>query len=145
MQGPLLQLMLRTKYTLGVASSFPPRSASDPIAPSLRRQFVSALESLEVALTESTAANQAALERARDIRQLIERGISVTEIVLNEEPPLIVELTSDNVQRLYDAGGRLRRIEARMLHAEGLTMDKIARLFGVSRQRVSALIGDKRP
>ena len=30
--------------------------------------------------------------------------------------------------------------EARVLHGEGMTMDQIAKLFGVTRQRVSALL-----
>jgi predicted transcriptional regulator len=34
----------------------------------------------------------------------------------------------------------VRRTEARTLHREGLTMDQIAQLFGVTRQRVSALL-----
>jgi DNA-binding transcriptional regulator LsrR (DeoR family) len=34
----------------------------------------------------------------------------------------------------------VRRAEARALYAEGLTMDQIAERFGVTRQRVSALL-----
>jgi predicted transcriptional regulator len=102
------------------------------------------LEELEIALAESTAANQAATLRAAEIRELLDAGMSVSEIVLLEQPPLIVELTSDNVKRLYNAGGTLRRLEALVLHEEGMTMDTIARLFGVTRQRVSALINDAR-
>jgi hypothetical protein len=110
----------------------------------LRSEFLRALEELETALAESTAANQAASLRAAEIRALLDAGMSVSEIVLLEEPPLIVELTSDNVKRLYEAGGKLRRLEALALHEEGMTMDTIARLFGVSRQRVSALVNDAR-
>jgi predicted transcriptional regulator len=41
---------------------------------------------------------------------------------------------------LSGSGGALRRAEARALYAEGLSMDKIADVFGVSRQRVSSLL-----
>lgn len=37
----------------------------------------------------------------------------------------------------------MRRTEARALHHEGVTMDKIARLFGVTRQGVSGLLRDR--
>jgi hypothetical protein len=121
---------------------------SDEIRPlgarDLRSEFLRALEELETALAESTAANQAATLRAAEIRALLDAGMSVSEIVLLEQPPLIVELTSDNVKRLYETGGKLRRLEALALHEEGMTMDTIARLFGVSRQRVSALVNDAR-
>ncbi|MGH9025589.1 MAG: hypothetical protein ACRDWD_05640 [Acidimicrobiia bacterium] len=103
-------------------------------------EFLGVLDELVEVLEQSTAANQAAVRRAREIQRDAASGKSVSEIVLAEEPPLIVELTRDNIQRLYDVGGRLRRAEARTLHDEGITMDTIARLFGVTRQRVSALI-----
>jgi hypothetical protein len=103
-------------------------------------EFIHVLDELVRALEESTAANQAAVRRAREIQRDAASGKSVREIVLAEEPPLIVELTRANIERLYDVGGRLRRAEARALHEEGVTMDTIARLFGVTRQRVSALL-----
>jgi DNA-directed RNA polymerase specialized sigma24 family protein len=113
-----------------------------PSALSGRAEFLDALAELVSALHESTKANDAAVRRAGEIQELAASGMSVSDIVRGEEPPLIVELTSDNVQRLYDVGGRLRRAEARALHDEGMTMDEIAQLFGVSRQRVSTLIKD---
>ena len=112
---------------------------------SRENEFISVLDELVEALEESTAANHAAVQRAREIQRNTASGKSVSEIVLAEERPLIVELIRANIQRLYDVGGRLRRAEARTLHDEGMTMDTIARLFGVTRQRVSALVkGTKR-
>jgi DNA-directed RNA polymerase sigma subunit (sigma70/sigma32) len=63
-----------------------------------------------------------------------------SQIVSEEERPLIVELLTDSVRELDRAGVQVRRHEARALHREGMTMDGIAELFGVSRQRVSALL-----
>jgi predicted transcriptional regulator len=53
---------------------------------------------------------------------------------------LIVQLLTESAETLHEHGSRVRRTEARALHREGLTMDQIARLFGVTRQRVSALL-----
>ncbi len=49
-------------------------------------------------------------------------------------------MISATLSQLADAGSRWRRAEARALHAEGLSMDVIAQLFGVTRQRVSSLL-----
>jgi len=45
---------------------------------------------------------------------------------------------------LIDAGGQFRGAEANALYDEGANMDEIAALFGVSRQRVSALLARSR-
>ena len=67
-------------------------------------------------------------------------GRPYREIVPNEQRPLIVELLTANLDLLSGVGSRLRRAEARVLYDEGLTMDDIAALFGVSRQRVAVLL-----
>jgi hypothetical protein len=53
--------------------------------------------------------------------------------------PLIVELLTRSLSSCPEAGGRLRRAEARALYTEGLTM-AVADLFGVTWQRVAALL-----
>ena len=71
-------------------------------------------------------------------------GRSYREIFTAEDPPLILDLIRANLQSLLDVGSRLRRAEARALHDQGMTMDQIAELFGVTRQRVSALLREVR-
>jgi predicted transcriptional regulator len=44
------------------------------------------------------------------------------------------------IDAVVDAGSKFRRVHARALYEEGLTMDEIAALFGVTRQRVSAVL-----
>ena len=67
-------------------------------------------------------------------------GLPWGEIVPLEQRPLVVELTADAMQRLAEASADFRRSEARALYAEGHTMDAIASMFGVTRQRVSSLL-----
>ena len=93
------------------------------------------------------AALDANLEAAQEIRRRIDRfvaaraeGRSYRDIVTGEPRPLIVELVTGKLERLATVGSTLRRAEAAALHDEGLTMEAIAELFGVSRQRVSALL-----
>ena len=110
--------------------------ANDPV--------LEALEGLVRALSNNRARIEATLARAERIREQREAGLSYREIESGQERPLIVELTRDNLAALVEAGSRLRRAEARALHAEGMTMEQIAELFGVSRQRVSALLRSDR-
>ena len=103
---------------------------------------LAALDDLVVALRQNTQRNQIVEKRAKRIRAQRRRGLAYREIVASEPGPLIVELTRHNLEALLDAGSRLRRLEARALHDEGLTMQQIADLFGVTRQRVSELLKD---
>jgi hypothetical protein len=56
----------------------------------------------------------------------------------------LMEQISEAIRDLAREGNRFRRMEARALYAEGLTMAQLAAVFGVSRQRVSALLRDTR-
>ena len=103
-----------------------------------------ALDDLVGALEENNRRNCLALERARQLRENRAKGLMYREIVLAEDRPLIVELIGQNLDALQRKGSRLRRAEARALHDEGLTTEQIAALFGVTRQRVSALLRDTR-
>jgi hypothetical protein len=106
-------------------------------------EVLQALDELEVALARND--ERAALMRARAevLRERRARGDSWRAIVEEEAPPLVVQLVTSSAEALHDAGGRLRRAEARALHADGLSMDAIARHFGVTRQRISALLRER--
>ena len=110
--------------------------AEDPV--------LDALEDLVRALEANRERIDATIERAAAMRRLRQEGRSYREIETGVTGPLIVELTRDNLATLIDAGSKLRKAEARALHDEGLTMEQIAELFGVTRQRVSALLRGER-
>jgi DNA-directed RNA polymerase sigma subunit (sigma70/sigma32) len=99
-----------------------------------------ALDGLEHALEESMAMSERMKQRIQHIRQVRSDGRPLRDIVPNEEAPLIVQLLTETTNLLHSYGNRVRRTEARALHREGMTMDEIAKLFGVTRQRVSALL-----
>jgi hypothetical protein len=110
----------------------PSRKQADPVLDALR-ELRAALEANRAAADEICRR----MDRFEDARS---QGASYTDIVTNSPRPLIVELVTAKLDRLATAGSKLRRAEAAALHAEGLTMDRIADLFGVTRQRVSALL-----
>ncbi len=81
-------------------------------------------------------------QRAESIRELRDQGVPYSEIVPAEIPPLIVERARESLSDLVEAAGRLQRAEARALYAEGLSMERIGSLFGISRQRVAEFVRD---
>jgi DNA-binding transcriptional regulator LsrR (DeoR family) len=70
--------------------------------------------------------------------------LSYTQIVELARSPLLVQLITESRQTLDGCGARVRRAEALALHEEGMTMEQIAGRFGVTRQRVSALLREAR-
>jgi transcriptional regulator with XRE-family HTH domain len=104
---------------------------------------LAALDELVAVLNETIELNRAAIRRARVIRRFRQRGHSYNEIVPMEERPLIVELLTHCLSEVADASSRFRKAEARALYSEGLSMSEIAKLFGVTRQRVAMLLRDR--
>jgi DNA-binding transcriptional regulator GbsR (MarR family) len=102
--------------------------------------FLKALEDLDRALDQTLELTQRMKMRIENIRSVHADGRPLREIVPREESPLIVQLITESTNLLHSYGNRVRRTEARALHREGMTMDEIAKLFGVTRQRVSALL-----
>ena len=105
--------------------------------------FMRALEELDGALDETAGMIDSMRGRSAAIRQATRSGTPLREIVPAEEAPVLVQLLTQTTNLLHSYGNRVRRTEARALHGEGMTMDEIASLFGVSRQRVSALLRGK--
>ena len=103
---------------------------------------MAALDDLDHALDQSLEMTRRMKERITELNVALSQGRPLREIVPNEATPLLVQLLTESTNLLHSYGNRLRRTEARALHNEGITMDEIAKLFGVSRQRVSALLRD---
>jgi len=102
--------------------------------------FLDALADLEGALDQSLQMTEQMKHRIGEIRESVNAGQPLRAVVPSEQRPLLVQLLTENANVLQSYGARVRRTEARALHRKGVTMDEIAQLFGVSRQRVSALL-----
>lgn len=101
---------------------------------------MAAIDSLEEAIDANTVRAEIIKSRIAFIREQRALGRRWSEIVESEQTPLIVQLVSDSAMALDEYGVRLRRVEALALYNEGMTMEQIAALFGVTRQRVSTLL-----
>ena len=103
-------------------------------------EVLRALEDLEHAINANMERARLIKDRIHHIRQERAAGVPYSEIVPGEPAPLIVQMVSESATALDRFGVKLRRAEARRLYDEGLTMEQIAVLFGVTRQRVSTLL-----
>ena len=110
-------------------------------------EFLEALTALEEVLADNGRRAGLIRRRIAQLRRLRARDVSYTELVAGQDGPLIVQLLTESSTALDSCGANVRRAEAKALYAEGLTMERIAKSFGVTRQRVSALLlrGPKGP
>jgi hypothetical protein len=99
-----------------------------------------ALDELVQAAEVMSRTMAALAARAEVIRQGRAKGLTYREIVRTGEPPLIAGSLTPSIEQLESAGRRFRQAQARALRAEGMTMEQIAQVFGLSRQRISALL-----
>jgi hypothetical protein len=104
--------------------------------------FDKALRDLEGALDDNARRMAQIKRRIAEIRRQRSAGRSYREIVEGTRGDLSVRLITEATQSLDEVGARVRRTEALALHREGMTMEEIAKKFGVTRQRVSALLRD---
>ena len=100
-----------------------------------------ALDALVSELAASAQRLQELVERATELRARRAAGTPWGELVPAEPRPLVVEHLAQVLDRVGECSARFRRAEARALAADGFSHARIAALFGVTRQRVGALLG----
>jgi hypothetical protein len=121
------------------------RSDGDPGSSARRDPALAALDELVRAAQEIGQAAALVESRAALIREYRRQGLPYREIVTRRDGPLIAELLTGRIHRFEAAGTRFRAAEARALHDEGMSMEQIGALFGLTRQRISALLRTTRP
>ncbi len=108
----------------------PPKSA----------EVLDALDDVVESLEQACAEGELAAQQARAIRRRADLGLPMTAVLTGGDSAPLVRQVASVLHDLGQASSRLRRAEARALHAEGVTTERIAELFGVTRQRISALL-----
>lgn len=103
-------------------------------------RLVDVLRQLHEMAEANIARSETIKARIDHLLARIEAGEPLPEIVEAETRPLIPTLITENIEALQEVGAMLRRAEAAALRAHGYTMERIADLFGVTRQRISALL-----
>ncbi|MGY1641079.1 hypothetical protein ACI782_08085 [Geodermatophilus sp. SYSU D00703] len=108
-----------------------------------RDTAVEALSALVTALDSCIVQLSSARERAEQLLEERRSGRRWLDIVTEERRPLVVEQISSVMATLATAGGTWRREQAAALQSEQVSINRIAALFGVTRQRISALLRDR--
>ena len=113
-----------------------------PAVPTTTEPALVALRTLVEELDRCTDELARARARAEDLLEQRATSRSWFDIVSAEERPLIVESISEVLGVLATAGHDWRREQAVALQAEGVSINRIAAMFGVTRQRISTLLRD---
>jgi hypothetical protein len=99
-----------------------------------------ALDALSAALQEMSKDERLLEERLKDLHRQRAQGRAWNEILGDEDPPGTMQLVSRILACLAKASGTLRKELVDSLRREGVSIPAIARLFGVTHQRVSNLL-----
>jgi len=110
----------------------PVRAASDP--------SVDALDALSEALDVMAGEQRQLVQRIEQLRRSRLSGMAWQEILSREDGPGSMQMVSQMLARLSKASGTLRKELVDSLREEGTSIPAIARLFGVTHQRVSNLL-----
>ena len=105
-----------------------------------RARLIGTLNDIETALADNITRSTEIQRRVIAFHAAIDGGAEVTSFVKGEDQPRMVEMLSENLAILEDVGSSFRQSLAQSLRAEGMTIHSIGELFGVTRQRISALL-----
>ena len=106
---------------------------------------VRALEELVREIDRCALELQGARARAETLLADRRAGHSWLDIVTQESRPLVVERITTVLSALSGAGSAWRRAQARALQEERVSINRIAAMYGVTRQRISALLREGSP
>lgn len=115
-------------------------SGQDATGPPLDDEVLAAIGALLEALEDNVALVEQCRRRAQALEVERRRGRAYRDILPGGDEPLIVETMREGLGRLTAAASRFQHAEAKALYEEGLTMEQIGRLFGISHQRVSVML-----
>jgi hypothetical protein len=103
-------------------------------------EVTGALDALSDAIERNTGDERLLLGRLTSLRRERAAGKAVTAALAEEPNPGTMQLLGRILARLMDASGNARRSLARSMRAEGTSIPAIARIFGVTHQRVSNIL-----
>jgi hypothetical protein len=99
-----------------------------------------ALDALAEALEQIAEDHRELARKIGELRLARQKGSPWQEILADEEPPGTMQVVSRMLACLSRASGSLRKEMVDELREEGASIPAIARLFGVTHQRVSNLL-----
>jgi transcriptional regulator of aromatic amino acid metabolism len=104
-----------------------------------------ALDQIAEAADETALDQQRLARRARSMSRQRRLGWSWEQILQRERQPGLLSLLTRSVRRLHEVSGRFRPALAKALGDEGLSTRQIAKMLGVTHQRISAMLNRPGP
>lgn len=98
------------------------------------------LGEIEAALADNIDRSTEIRRRVLQFQAQLEEGATIDDLVQAEDEPRTVAMLTENMAILDGVGSSFRFSLAHSLRDEGMTIAAIADLFGVTRQRISALL-----
>jgi len=114
-------------------------------APAATDDVLVALEHVSAALAASEGRARQIVERSNDLARQRAAGQSWRDIAESESNPRTADLLRDSMEAILRANSRYRRALVKELYGDGVTMQRIAELLGITRQRVAVLLKDEKP
>jgi hypothetical protein len=99
-----------------------------------------ALDEFAETIEETAAEQRSFARRARRLSRARRRGESWSDVVSSDAEPSLPAASTRLFARLATANTRVRQALASALRAEGLRIEQIARVFGVTHQRISRVL-----
>ena len=99
-----------------------------------------ALDAVAEAAEETALDQQRLARRARTMSRQRRLGWSWSQILQRERQPGLLVLMTRSARRLHEVGGRFRQALAQALVQDGLSTRQVAKIFGVTHQRISAML-----
>ena len=104
-----------------------------------------ALEELRLQVDNTIRDLHGVKERLEQLTNAHAAGSPWSEIVANQDRPLVVETITSVLSQLGETGSLFRREQALALRREDVSITRISELFGVSRQRISTILRERPP
>ena len=101
---------------------------------------LAALDAMVEALEELAEDHRRLVDKIEGLRTARRKGLAWQDILTEEEAPGSMQVVSRMLACLSKASGTLRKELVEELREEGASIPAIARLFGVTHQRVSNLL-----
>ncbi|MGH9276805.1 MAG: hypothetical protein ACRD12_01650 [Acidimicrobiales bacterium] len=105
-------------------------------------EVLEAIDALLLVLRDSAQRNKDAARQAQSIRRLRSHGRSYAEILGRNLASSAHRITQQSLEATVLASERLKRAEIRALRTEGLGVDRIASLCGLTPASVEGLIAE---
>jgi Homeodomain-like domain len=102
--------------------------------------LVDALQNMVGVLREVTRRTEGMIAQAELVIDLREADNAWDDVLLRDGARRLTAMLADSADILGRANSDVRRAQAVVLYANGLSMERIGKLLGISRQRVAILL-----